>query len=118
MQRPSKTVWLFLRWTGAFLIGYAALRYLGLIVIEGLDEEKRLTLVELGILLLAGGSIALLVRPDLLGLVKLIEVAGIKLELERLQEKQKAQETELETMKIMLPLLLPTDERAHLKNLA
>ncbi|PSN13147.1 hypothetical protein C7293_17165 [filamentous cyanobacterium CCT1] len=118
MNRSSKRVWFLLRWVGAVLIGLAAMRYLGLIVFEGLAEERRLTLVELGILLLAGGSIALLVQPNLLGLVKLIEVAGIKLELERLQEKQKAQESELETMRVMLPLLLPEDERSHLKNLA
>lgn len=118
MNRSPKRVWFLLRWIGAALIGLAVLQYLGLIVFAGLAEERRLTLVELGILLLAGGSIALLVQPNLLGLVKLIEVAGIKLELERLQEKQKAQESELETMRIMLPLLLPEDERSHLKNLA
>lgn len=119
MNQRLKRLWLIsLRWIGAVLIGYAVFRYLSLIIFEGLSPENRLTLVELGIIVLTVIGMTLLIRPDLLGLVKLIEVAGIRLELERLQQKQKQQENELATMKVMLPLLLPADERAHLKNLA
>lgn len=87
-------------------------------VVFGLiPQTHRIDLVHLGLIMLAAVIILLLLWPETGRRVKLVEVAGVKLEMLELKEKQVEQRLQLEDMKLILPLLLPDPERKHLLNL-
>jgi hypothetical protein len=59
----------------------------------------------------------LLLYPEMLGRLSRLELPGLKVELEAVKQKQEEQGGELANIKLLLPLLLPEKERAHLRNL-
>jgi hypothetical protein len=47
-----------------------------------------------------------------------LEVHGVKVEMEKVRERQLRQEVELEDLRLVIPLLLPESEQKHLRHLA
>ncbi|QDT16748.1 hypothetical protein [Alienimonas californiensis] len=95
----------------------AVLAYTAGVLFGPFDEAHRIDAVHLGLIALAVGGAAVLVRPDLFPL-KRLEVSGFKLELlERVRAEQIKQENVLHDLEMMLPLLPPQAEREHLLNL-
>jgi hypothetical protein len=98
-----------------FFVALAVLAGLGAVIRIGFAKDARLlerldrtTLLYLGV---AGGLL-------LLRQVKSLSFGGYKLEMiERVREKQARQEDQIEDIALMLPLLLPANERIHLVNL-
>lgn len=85
-------------------------------VIAGLlPKERRIDAATLGIIGIATLAATVLFRPDIFDRVTRLEVAGWKLEIEKRQEKQDEQLTDI---RLILPILLPEAERKHLLNLA
>jgi hypothetical protein len=46
-----------------------------------------------------------------------VEILGIKLQLDRVMERQAQQQTQLQDISLILPLLIPQSERKHLAEL-
>ncbi len=66
----------------------------------------------IALIILSAISILFLIRPDSFSRLKLLEMAGFKLELlEKVREKQEMQQVCLDDIRWILPLLLPETER-------
>jgi len=111
VRRPALRLFL------SVCLGVVVLAYTLGVVCGFIPEGQRIDLVHLGLITLAAVVILLLLWPDVVGRVKLIEVPGVKFEMLELKEKQVEQRLQLEDMKLILPLLLPEPERKHLLNL-
>jgi len=59
-----------------------------------------------------------LLFPGFTSRIKTLELQGFKLELEKVRERQRRQELELEDIRLLIPLFLPEPERKHLTDLA
>jgi hypothetical protein len=110
-QRPTQS-------HGPRIVAILVLLLIGayvLAVLEGLPKERRIDAATLGIIGIGVLIAAILFRPDILERVTRLEVAGWKVEIEKRQDRQDKQ---LDYMRLILPVLLPTPERKHLLNLA
>ena len=84
-------------------------------VIAGLiPAECKIDAVNLTLLALAALTVAVLLRPDLLDRLRHFELGALKLELEKIQDAQVKQESELDRLRDIIPLLLSQSEREHL----
>ena len=92
-----------------FLAAYTAA------VMLGLPKERRIDAATLGLIGIGGIIAVILFRPDVLDRVTRLEIAGWKVDIEKKQEKQDRQ---LNDIQLILPILLPENERKHLLNLA
>ncbi|MEM1368204.1 MAG: hypothetical protein AAGG02_09330 [Cyanobacteria bacterium P01_H01_bin.15] len=109
----------------ATAIGIAVVVYTIAIVAGKVPKEQRIDGVHFGIIVLTGGIVLLLLKPNIADRLKRFEGAGFKLEmLEQVKEKQdeqahvlNRQANVLDDISLILPLLLPKTERKHLMNL-
>ena len=102
----------------AVLLSVSAAYTVG-VVSGAVTGEKKIDAVHLALLALTTILCVVVVRPESLERLRLFEIGGVRLEmLEKVREKQHEQESELEDIRLMLPLLLPERERSHLVNLA
>lgn len=107
-----------LRRIAASIIALAALLYIIGVLGGHIPESRKLTITDLAIIAVSALGVTVLLRPDSISRLKLLEMGGFKLELlERVKEQQKIQENRLEDIIFMLPLLLPETERKHLMNI-
>jgi hypothetical protein len=98
------------------LVALASLAGIGAVLRVGFATDARLLerLDHTTLLYLAVGGGLLMLRE-----VRSLSFGGYKLELlEKVKEKQARQEDQIEDIVLMLPLLLPRNERVHLINLA
>jgi len=103
----------------ALAIGVLVVGYTAGIVTGRISQQHRIDVVGLATIALAAIAVALLLRPEIFERLKVLEMSGFKLEmLDKVREKQVKQESELEDIKLILPLLLPDRERKHMLNLA
>jgi hypothetical protein len=92
--------------------------YAGSIVSGRLEKGRQIDGTGLAVIVLGAALVAMLLDPGFLGRLSRVEWAGFKVELlKRVQEKQSQQESQLNDMQLLLPLLLPATERRHLRNL-
>ena len=89
-------------------------------VITGrVHKDNRLQLADLALVVVACGVGGLLLNPNLMSRLRVVELQGFKFELlEKVRERQLQQAQDLEDIQLIIPLLLPETERKHLKNLA
>jgi hypothetical protein len=99
-------------------LGLIVMAYTLGVVFGYIPDGQKIDLVHLGLITLTALLIVLLLWPEAISRVKLVEVPGIKFEMLELREKQAQQSLQLEDMKLIIPLLLPEPERKHLLNLA
>ncbi len=83
-----------------------------------IPAERKIDAVGLALLASAAIVIALLVRPDIFARLRQVEWSGFKLDLEKVQDAQARQASELESLRDIIPLLLSPAERDHLVALA
>jgi hypothetical protein len=88
------------------------------IVLGYVPNERRLdgstlTLIVVGLL-----GIAVLLRPDVLDRLKVLQALNFRVELSEVREKLARQSDDLAVIRMMLPFLLPDNERIHLTSLA
>jgi hypothetical protein len=89
------------------------------IVSGAISEARKIDAVHLAFIVLTALIASILVRPEIFERFKRLKLSGFELEmLERVREKQAEQESQLEDIRLILPLLLPETERKHLFNLA
>ena len=106
------------RWIIAFFIGALSLAYVIGLVSGNIPKDRQIDATVIALIVLSAISILFLIRPDSFSRLKLLEMAGFKLELlEKVREKQEMQQIRLDDISLILPLLLPETERKHLFNL-
>jgi hypothetical protein len=100
-----------------FLVILVLLYSLG--VVGGwIKASSRIDAVHLALIVLTGVLAVALVRPQALERLKRVKLSGFELEmLARVQERQAEHESQLDDIRLILPLLLPGGERNHLLNL-
>ena len=82
-------------------------------------KDRRLDGIDVTIIALASLCSVLILQPNVLARLRLLELKGFKIELlEKVRERQLQQEVELEDIRLIIPLLLPETERKHLRNLS
>lgn len=109
----------------ALAIGLVVSAYIVATVLGKIPEDQQIDAVHFGIIVFSCGIILLLLKPSITDRLKRFEGAGFKLEmLEQVKENQDKQAHELDQqaqllddISLMLPLLLPKNERKHLMNL-
>lgn len=84
-------------------------------IMLGLPKDKRIDGSTLGVIGIGSLIAIILFRPDIVERVTRLEIAGWKIDIEQRQEKQDKQ---LRDIQLILPILLPENERKHLLNLA
>jgi hypothetical protein len=103
----------------AVLIIALVILYTAAVVGGFVPEGRKIDTVNLTAIAIALVCVLILINPGIFDRLKMFEVSGFKLEmLERVREKQAEQERKLEDITLILPLLLPKEERKHLLNLA
>jgi hypothetical protein len=89
-----------------------------LAVILGLiSDAHRIDAIGLALIAIAAVVVVALVRPESLREIKLFELGGIKVELRDLRRAQSDQQSGLDGVRVVLSILLPETEQAHLVNL-
>ena len=107
-----------LRITMATLLVLLVLLYSVGVVGGWINAGSRIDAVHLALIVLTGVVAIALVRPQTLERLKRLKLSGFELEmLARVQEKQAEHQDQLDDIRLILPLLLPDDERKHLLNL-
>lgn len=108
----------FLRILIAVALAAAGIIYTILVVMGRIPESQQLSATHLLMLVVLSAVVTLLIAPDNLKRLKLLELSSFKLELlERVREHQLKQSEALDTISLILPLLLPKTEQVHLINL-
>ncbi len=103
----------------AALIGLGVIAYIAAVISGRIDEHRRIDSVALLLLLVASAVVTVIGWPDVVKRLKVLEFSGFKLEmLGVVNRRQVEQESRLESIDLILPLLLPDSERQHLRNLA
>ena len=89
-------------------------------VITGhVSENRKIDMVNLAVIAFAVVTSLIILNPRIFNRLKMFQVSSFKLEmLERVKEKQAEQETRLDDITLILPLLIPKTERKHLLNIA
>jgi hypothetical protein len=107
-----------LRTGAAIVVVLLVAVYVWSIVSGRLQKDREIDAVVLALMALGAVVVAVLLAPGILERLSSLEMGGFKLELlKRVQEKQYQQESQLNDMQLLLPLLLPPAERLHLRNL-
>lgn len=106
----------------AIMVGVVA--YLSLVVSGTIQRDNRLGAAEFGAIVVAAVVVGMLLRPDIVDRLQKIDIAGIKLDLgevkERQIEVQKSQQEQrrvLEDLRFAMRMLITEPERNHLLNL-
>jgi hypothetical protein len=103
----------------AIAVGFIILAYTTLVVAGVVPKDRRIDNVTLAIIVAGVLCCVLLLKPNLMERLRLLELRGFKVEvLERLQERQIQQQSDLEDIRLIIPILLPEEERKHLLNVA
>jgi len=106
-----------LRFGIATAVAILVLSYLGCIVTGNLPNERKIDSTALTILVISLLIITILVSPQIFSRIRLLELAGFKLQLDEILRQQSNQSRQLEVFGLVLPILLPEPERDHLLNL-
>ena len=102
----------------AILMTIAGLSYTFLVITGKIPESRQLSATHLALLTFLSVGVFVLVSPESLRRLKLLELSGFRLELlERVREKQIEQAQALDAISLVVPLLLPKTEQKHLVNL-
>lgn len=100
------------------MVCLAVFAYLLLVMLNVIKKENRLGTTDIFLLGSAGLFSIFLLQPETIQRFSQIEAMGVKLSLRDIQLQQHGQQKELEQLRLILPLLLPEKEQAHLRHLA
>lgn len=107
-----------LRISVASIIGLAVAAYTVAILFGKIPGDQRIDAAHFSIIMFTSAIIILLLKPTITNRLKRFKGAGIEIEmLEQVKENQDKQGQVLDDISLILPLLLPQNERTHLMNL-
>lgn len=100
------------------VISIGTISYILSLINGGIPRANKIDWVAFALIVFSVMCVVLLVTPDIFDRLKLFEVQGFKVEmLEKVKEKQAYQESRLDDILLVMPLLLQPAERKHLLNL-
>jgi hypothetical protein len=88
------------------------------IVLGYVPKEHRLDASALTLIVVVLLAITVLLRPDVINRLRVLEALNFRVELSEVKEKLARQSDDLTVIRMMLPFLLGDKERIHLTNLA
>jgi hypothetical protein len=91
--------------------------YVVRIAVGGIRADQRLSAADVWLLVVAALGVIALLRPELLDRLTHIKFGGFEADLRDLAEGQRAQQKELDDIRLVLTLLVQKAERNHLENL-
>jgi hypothetical protein len=102
-----------------FLIGVPTLvlLYVAGILRGKFSGERRLNTSDTIVVMATGVALFGAWWPEILERLGKVKLGGVEFELQKLNEKQRKQEADLDDIRFVLTLLLPPYERKHLENL-
>ncbi len=109
----------FFRISLALLIVGAMIVYVWALMTGNLPETRKLDITTLAVIAFSIFLSFVLISPGFFQRLKIFEMSGFKLEmLEKVREKQIEQESKLDDIGLILPLLLSKAKQQHLLNIA
>jgi len=106
------------RVVAAILLIVVLVAYSAAVVLGWIPDGRKIDGVHFALIVLTGLIVVALIQPEAFDWLKRVKLSGFELEvLEKVREKQAAQEDQLEDIRLILPLLLPEAARRHLFNL-
>lgn len=98
------------------VVGYTVAVITGMVA-----PSRQLSAPSIILLALAGGAIAVMIRPEALQAISSLSAGGVRVDLRKVQNVQvelaKRQEDQLQLLQEIFPLLLPDNVLKHLQNL-
>src|SRR2546430_1735997 len=90
-----------------------------LLVVTGIiPHSNRVDAVHLGLIAIGAVLAVMLLKPDAFRRLQIVQLGDLKLEIREVKESQELQADRLNEMNLVLSILLPENERAHLLNLS
>ena len=105
------------RWVCAAVVLVALVLYIRAVLSGGLSQSQKLTVTELGAIVVAAVMVALLVAPEGLQAVSGLQIGSLRFELRQLSRDQQAQRQELDDLRFALTLLVSGSQRDALDDL-
>lgn len=102
------------RIAAATIIGAIVVSYIVAVLAGAIVPVRQLSAADLVLLVLVGGLIMVILRPETLKEISSLSAAGVRIDLNHVQERQRELQDFLNEI---FPLLLPTNVFQHLKNL-
>lgn len=105
----------------AVLIGILAVGYTVAVLAGDIASNRQLSATHLILLVVAGIAVVLIVWPQDLGKISSLSAGGVRVDLRAVQDSQKElaekQEDQREILRLIFPLLLPSNVLNHLRTL-
>lgn len=101
----------------AFALLASAVGYMIGVITGLIRSRNRINVADLSIVALLGVAVAALLNPAIFKAVRQFEIGNIRVELKEVKVKQLEQMSDLEHLRVIIPLLLPPTERQHLINI-
>jgi hypothetical protein len=95
-----------------------AMAYVGSVVTGRVADQRKIDAVTLTVIVLAGVAAAVLWNPQAFSRLTLFEMGSFRLELANVRKRQAEQADQLQSIRLLLPLLLTVREQKHLMNLS
>jgi hypothetical protein len=105
----------------AAIIAVLVVGYTVAVITGAVAPSRQLSATSIILLALAGGAIAVMIRPEALQAISSLSAGGVRVDLKEVQNVQvelaKRQEDQLQLLQEIFPLLLPDNVLKHLQNL-
>jgi hypothetical protein len=117
-EKPAeKKKWPLLRITIGVLVGLLVIAYVTAVIAGAISANHQISVAGLGVIVIGLVAIGILIRPQSLSNIQILELGSLKVQLRDLQGKQVDQKKELDELRFTLNLLVTEAERNHLENL-
>lgn len=102
----------------AVILTLLAIAYVGSVVTGRVADHRKIDAVTLTVIVLAGVAAAVLWNPQAFSRLTLFELGSFKLQLADVRKQQAEQADQLQSIRLLLPLLLTVREQKHLMNVS
>lgn len=116
-QASAAGLWRLARVVAGTVLGLALVAYITAVITGRVPAGQRISIGDLAVLVVGITVVVLLLRPQMLDIVQLVEVGNVKLQLRDLRDQQQVQRRELADIRFLLRMLVTDNERRHLQNL-
>ena len=93
------------------------LAYTILVLTGCISKDNRIDVVHFGLIAASALGVIYHFHPKVFEELKIFEFGNLKMEFERVKRQQEKQEDLLDSIRVLLPLILPSNEIEHLRNL-
>ena len=98
-------------------IVFFTLTYTILVLFGFISKDNRIDLVHLALIGISFFAVVYHATPEAFENIKIFEFGNLKFQFEKVKEQQEKQENVLNEIRALLPLILPSNEIDHLRNL-